>query len=193
MPTNPQHQHGLPPRGPGPNQQRHGGPGAAPTRSPMQLDYGRSPTPGTPSRTPARRLGTSQFRYYTPAQLEAISKRQGTRASGWDAALELKRRKNYVEWIHALCKTLGLPYVVIETAIFYMHRYFAFKVRRHCRSAQHGVNDPFWHSHVRFESGQMSRAFDGIRKICKPAIDCHRPPQHGVLGDGGIWCSTSRR
>ena len=134
MPTHPQHQHGLPPRGPGPaQQQRNGLPSGAAslTRSPMPPDYGRSPTPGsTPSRTPARRLGTSQFRYYTLAQLEAMSKRQGTRASGWNAQLELKRRRNYVEWIHALCKCLGLPYVVIETAIFYMHRYFAFKVRQ---------------------------------------------------------------
>ena len=91
-------------------------------------DYGRSPTPGTPSRI-GRPLGSFTFRYYTPAELEAISKRQGTRASGWDTELERKRRKNYVEWIHALCKSLGLPYVVIETAVFYMHRYFAFKVR----------------------------------------------------------------
>ncbi len=160
MPTHPQHQHGLPPRGPGPAQPRNGGPGAAPTRSPMPSDYGRSPTPGsTPSRTPARRLGTSQFRYYTPAQLEAISKRQGTRASGWDAQLELKRRKNYVEWIHALCKTLGLPYVVIETAIFYMHRYFAFKVRLNSRCLRQLVR-PQWHvpAHTVFYAPYMLSA-----------------------------------
>ncbi len=120
-------QHGLPPRPPGASHANGAARGTA-QRSPLP-DYGRSPTPGTPSRT-TRRPGTFEFKYFTPAQLEAISRRQGTRASGWDAEKERKRRRGYVSWINAMCKSLGLPHVVIETAVVYMHRYYAFKVSR---------------------------------------------------------------
>ena len=73
--------------------------------------------------------GVFRYKYYSRDELEDASRRQGSRADGMDFALEKRRRKNYVAWMKELTKELRLPHIVLSTAIIYMHRYFALKVR----------------------------------------------------------------
>ena len=112
MAPNPQQQHGLPPRPPG---GPHGNGASEACRNGRRFLMGVLPPRALLPHHSAS--GHIRVQYFTPAQLEAISRRQGTRASGWDAELERKRRRNYVTWINAMCKSLGLPHVVIETAV----------------------------------------------------------------------------
>ena len=125
-----------------------------------------SPRPAaTPSRTPTRfgRLGAVfKYKYYSRAELEDTSRRQGSRADGVDAALELRRRKNYVAWMKDLTKELRLPHIVYSTAVIYMHRYFAIKVR----------------SRRRGRSGLVGDALVCRPLYCRPACAAHGIHMH---------------
>ena len=117
-------------------------PGYVASAVPPHMASGRPPLPpSAPSRastTPATsspRPGiprnfreTFKFRYYTRQELEHLSRQQGNRRDGIDAAEEQKRRKNYCKWLDKMVAELRLPHIVYSTAIVYMHRYFAFKV-----------------------------------------------------------------
>lgn len=119
---------------PGPGQAAPGSGHAAPSLAHWpSLAPTASPRPtATPSRTPSRfgrSGGVFRYKYYSRDELEDASRRQGSRADGMDPALEKRRRKNYVAWMKDLTKELRLPHLVLSTAIIYMHRYFALKVR----------------------------------------------------------------
>ena len=70
-----------------------------------------------------------KYAYHNRAELEAISRSQGSQADGMDVAMEDRRRRNYVSWMTQLTHELHLPHDVLSTALVYMHRYFAVKVR----------------------------------------------------------------
>lgn len=101
----------------------------------LPLAPGASPRPSaTPSRTTPSRFGrlggVFKYKFYSRAELEETSRRQGSRGDGMDAALEKRRRKNYVAWMTELISELygrGKAHIVLSTAIIYMHRYFALK------------------------------------------------------------------
>lgn len=89
------------------------------------------PTPGAGSspRQPRNPKLIFKYAYHSRAELDSISRNQGSQSDGVEPVKENRRRRNYVAWMTQITQELHLPHDVLSTAVVYMHRYFAVKVR----------------------------------------------------------------